>query len=46
MYEGSYHDGKKNGKGKLKFADGSIYEGNFNMNEINGQGSYFWKDGK
>ena len=28
-YEGHYIDGKKEGKGKLTFADGSFYEGEF-----------------
>jgi hypothetical protein len=46
VYEGQYWEGKKNGKGKLNFADGSIYEGEFKMNEICGSGIYIWKDGK
>lgn len=33
-YEGEYFEGKKYGKGILKFADGSSYEGDFYMNEI------------
>lgn len=32
--------GKKNGQGKIKFADGSSYEGGFEMNDINGSGRY------
>ena len=41
-----YFEGKKNGRGKLTFADGSIYEGDFQMNEISGEGTYLWSDGK
>ena len=37
-YEGKYKDGKKEGKGKLTFADGSYYEGEFMQNEISGMG--------
>jgi len=37
-YEGRYCDGKKHGKGKLTFADGSYYEGEFVGNEICGRG--------
>jgi hypothetical protein len=29
IYEGNYYEGKKNGRGKLTFADGSVYEGDF-----------------
>jgi hypothetical protein len=37
-YEGKYKEGKKDGKGKLTFADGSYYEGEFSTNEICGFG--------
>jgi len=36
----------KEGKGKLFFADNSVYEGEFSDNEINGTGVYEWTDGK
>lgn len=36
VYEGNYNEGKKDGKGKLTFADGSVYHGYFRMNEICG----------
>lgn len=39
-------DGKKEGKGTLHFADGSIFKGDFKGNEINGYGTYEWTDGK
>jgi hypothetical protein len=29
VYEGMYFEGKKNGNGKLTFADGSVYTGEF-----------------
>jgi hypothetical protein len=29
IYEGAYSNGKKNGRGKLTFADGSLYDGEF-----------------
>jgi hypothetical protein len=45
-YEGDYIDGKKEGKVKLTFADGSYYEGEFKQNEICGYGNYYWPDGK
>lgn len=38
--------GKKHGKGKLNFADGSYYNGEFSDNEIHGKGSYNWPDGR
>ena len=46
MYEGEYFEGKKNGQGRLTFADGSVYNGTFKMNEICGSGTYQWSDGK
>ena len=45
-YDGIYVDGKKEGKGRLTFADGSYYEGEFHTNEISGFGNYYWPDGK
>lgn len=38
MYEGEYHLGKKEGKGKLSWADGSMYNGEFKNNNIEGIG--------
>ncbi len=46
VYEGRFADGKKEGKGRLKFADGSLFEGDFQDNEINGEGMYSWMDKK
>ena len=44
VYEGEYYEGKKNGRGKLTFADGSVYQGEIQLNEIQGEGVYIWSD--
>ena len=42
-----YHpQGKKHGKGKLKWADGSFYSGEFYEGRIEGRGFYKWPDGR
>lgn len=38
-YEGERVDGKKQGKGKFTWKDGSVYEGEFNNDQISGQGT-------
>jgi hypothetical protein len=38
--------GKKQGKGRYDWADGSYYEGYWFDNKINGTGEYFWSDGR
>ena len=38
-YEGEWKDGEKNGKGRLEFADGSVYDGEFKAGEISGRGT-------
>jgi len=43
-FKGNYMLGKKNGFGKLQFADSSFYEGQFKDNEIEGIGKYVWPD--
>lgn len=35
-YEGDYIDGRKEGKGKYVWPDGSYYEGEWRENKING----------
>ncbi|UJR28322.1 hypothetical protein I4U23_009565 [Adineta vaga] len=41
-YEGTWHEGKKHGFGKLLFGDGSYYQGEFVDNEIIGQGTRYF----
>ena len=38
--------GKKQGKGKFFWTDGSQYEGQFSNNNIHGIGTYTWADGR
>lgn len=38
--------GKKEGRGKYMWADGSVYDGDWLDNRINGSGVYLWKDGR
>lgn len=38
-YEGERVNGKKQGKGKFVWKDGSVYNGNFDNDQINGQGT-------
>lgn len=46
-YVGCYKGGKKHGKGKFFWSDGSIYEGSFEENNIHGDvGLYIWNDGR
>ncbi|XP_010626192.1 MORN repeat-containing protein 1 [Fukomys damarensis] len=42
QYEGEWKGGKKHGRGKLLFKDGSYYEGDFVDGEITGQGCQHW----
>nr|XP_012631924.2 MORN repeat-containing protein 1 isoform X2 [Microcebus murinus] len=41
-YEGEWKGGKKHGRGKLLFKDGSYYEGEFVDGEIMGEGCRHW----
>ncbi|XP_054993776.1 MORN repeat-containing protein 1 isoform X2 [Sorex araneus] len=41
-YEGEWKGGKKHGRGKLLFRDGSYYEGDFQAGEISGEGRRHW----
>lgn len=41
-YEGEWHEGGKDGFGKLKMRDGSFYEGQFINGEIDGTGIRYW----
>ncbi|XP_063001600.1 MORN repeat-containing protein 1 [Elgaria multicarinata webbii] len=42
QYEGEWKQGKKHGRGKLLFKDGSYYEGEFADGEITGNGFRYW----
>jgi len=44
-YIGEYHRGKRNGKGKMYYPDGSIYDGQWADNQRNGQGNYTYANG-
>jgi hypothetical protein len=43
-YEGEFVDGKKNGKGKFSWSDGSYYEGDFVDGLFEGYGTYYFKE--
>lgn len=55
-FEGSYHEGKKNGIGKITFPNGDKYHGMWENDKIHGEGTYYyisgdiysgeWKEGK
>ena len=45
IYEGDLVNGKKEGKGILKFKDGTIYEGNFINDKYEGFGKLTFKNG-
>ena len=38
VYKGGYLNGRKNGKGFMKWPNGATYEGEFKSNKINGYG--------
>ena len=46
IYEGEVLEGKKHGKGVLKFRNGDIYTGQFFQDEAHGQGKYTWPNGE
>ena len=45
MYEGGWKDDKRQGKGKMIFADGAVYEGGWNDGMIHGGGKMTYDDG-
>ena len=44
-YEGKYKSGLRNGKGIMKWKDGSLYTGQWKTGNIHGQGTFRYKDG-
>ena len=44
-YEGFMKNGKRDGKGKYTWGDGSVYEGEFKDDMKNGEGTYRWANG-
>jgi hypothetical protein len=45
VYEGSWEEGKRNGKGKYTFSNGDTYDGDWKDDKINGKGKYTWPNG-
>jgi hypothetical protein len=39
QYEGMWKNGKKDGRGTLRFPNGALYEGRFRDDQIDGQGT-------
>ena len=46
IYEGHFRAGKREGHGKLNFADENIYEGKFVEDKYETEGIFKWKDGR
>ena len=44
-YEGDYKNGKRHGRGKMKYADGNIYDGMWLDNRRDGYGKMTYNDG-
>jgi hypothetical protein len=45
IYEGSWIDGKRHGKGRCSFLDGGVYFGDFREGDFHGEGKMTWSDG-
>ena len=45
QYEGGLFCGRKEGKGKLTYANGDVYVGNWSKGLRHGNGEYIWKSG-
>ena len=45
VYEGSFRNNLKDGKGIFKFADGSSYTGDWKDDLKHGRGAFTWADG-
>jgi hypothetical protein len=45
IYEGTFFRGKRTGKGKITWANGTVYEGDWVEGERTGKGKYTWATG-
>ena len=45
IYEGSWQDGVRHGKGIQKYSNGDTYQGDWFNNKKHGQGIYIWNNG-
>lgn len=43
MYEGTWEDGRRHGRGKQTWKDGRTYEGEFSMGQLHGDGTMSWQ---
>ena len=46
VYVGDLSDGKRSGKGTVKYRNGDKYQGQFFQDKKHGQGTHTWRDGK
>ena len=44
-YEGEWHNGVRQGQGKMVLANGDVFEGEFLNDKRSGPGKYVWADG-
>ncbi len=45
IYEGNFKDGKKDGDGTMKYANGDFYSGKWQNDKKHGIGKFIWKNG-
>ena len=45
LYEGTFVDSKREGKGKIIYENGDTYTGNFKSDKMHGQGTFTWSTG-
>ena len=44
-YEGQYYNGKRHGRGRMHFPDGSLYDGEWSEGDKSGLGTYTYRNG-